>query len=49
MATRGAQIGPFDRVRTIIEEGFERVDTTDDVPAVLDDVDTKVGSALQSW
>jgi len=48
VATRGAQVGPFDTVRTVIEEGYERIDTVDDVPDVLDDVDRKIESALRS-
>ena len=48
-ATRGAQIGPFDTVRSIIEEGVESIDGVEEVPAALDRIDGKVESTLESY
>ena len=47
--TRGAQIGPFDTVRSIIEEGVESIDGVEEVPAALDRIDGKVESTLESY
>jgi len=48
-ATRGAQIGPFDTVRSIIEEGFEGIDTVEDVPGGLDRINQQVERTLDSY
>ena len=48
-ATRGAQIGPFDTVRTVIEEGIDRFDGVDSVTDELDRLDSQVESGLKSY
>ncbi|MDS0221279.1 hypothetical protein NDI54_07950 [Haloarcula sp. S1AR25-5A] len=42
-STQGAQIGPFDTVRTVIEEAVDSMDGVDSVPDVLKRFDTQVG------
>lgn len=49
MATRGAQIGPFDTVRSIIEEGFESIDSVETVPEELARIDQQVEATLDSY
>ncbi len=48
-ATRGAQIGPFESVRTAVEEGFERMETVEDVPETLARVTEGVESLLDAY
>lgn len=49
IATRGAQIGPFDTVRTIIEDGIEGIDTLEEVESGLDRLDSQVQKKLESY
>ncbi|MFU1781896.1 extracellular solute-binding protein [Haloarcula japonica] len=48
-ATRGAQIGPFDTVRTIIEDAVDSMDGPDSVPSALDRLDTQVTRQLERY
>ncbi|GGK63288.1 extracellular solute-binding protein [Haloarcula sebkhae] len=48
-ATRGAQIGPFDTVRTIIEDAVDSMDGPDSVPVALDRLDTQVTKQLERY
>ncbi|GCF12488.1 hypothetical protein Harman_04230 [Haloarcula mannanilytica] len=48
-ATRGAQIGPFDTVRTVIEDAIDSMDGVDSVPSALDRLDTQVGKQLERY
>ncbi|MCJ0618615.1 extracellular solute-binding protein [Haloarcula hispanica] len=48
-ATRGAQIGPFDTVRTIIEDAVDSMDGPDSVPSALDRLDTQVTKQLERY
>ncbi|MFB6224438.1 MAG: extracellular solute-binding protein [Haloarcula sp.] len=47
MATRGAQMGPFDTVRTVIEEAVDSMDGVDSVPAELERLDSQVRKQLE--
>jgi len=47
-ATRGAQIGPFDTVRSIIEDRVESMDAVEEVPAELDRLDEQVAATRDS-
>ena len=49
VATRGAQMGPFDTVRTIIEESYDGISDPSDVPGALDRLDSQVEKQLQSY
>ena len=49
LATRGAQMGPFDTVRTIIEECYDSIEDPSDVSSALDRLDSKVEKQLQSY
>jgi len=49
LATRGAQMGPFDTVRTIIEECYDSIDDPSEVSSALDRLDSKVEKQLQSY
>ncbi len=48
-ATRGAQIGPFDTVRTVVEDAVDSMDGPDSVPATLERLDEQVGKQLESY
>jgi sn-glycerol 3-phosphate transport system substrate-binding protein len=48
-ATRGAQIGPFDTVRTIIEDAADSMDGPDSVPSALERLDAQVGKQLERY
>jgi sn-glycerol 3-phosphate transport system substrate-binding protein len=48
-ATRGAQIGPFDTVRSIIEEGAESIDAPEEVPGALERIDDQIEGTLDSY
>lgn len=48
-ATRGAQIGPFDTVRSIIEEGVKSIDSVEDVPSNLARIDEQVSAVLSTY
>ncbi|WP_367176180.1 extracellular solute-binding protein [Haloarcula rubripromontorii] len=48
-ATRGAQIGPFDTVRTIIEDAVDSMDGPDSAPSALDRLDTQVTKQLERY
>jgi sn-glycerol 3-phosphate transport system substrate-binding protein len=48
-ATRGAQIGPFDTVRTIIEDAVDSMDGPDSVPSALKRLDAQVGKQLERY
>ncbi len=48
-ATRGAQIGPFDTVRTIIEDAVDSMDGPDSIPSALDRLDTQVTKQLERY
>jgi len=48
-ATRGAQIGPFDTVRTVIEEAVDSMDSPSSVPATLERLDTQVEKQLERY
>jgi len=48
-ATRGAQIGPFDTVRTIIEDAVDSMDGPDSVPSTLERLDAQVGKQLERY
>ncbi|WP_254271294.1 methyl-accepting chemotaxis protein [Haloarcula marina] len=48
-ATRGAQIGPFDTVRTIVEEGIDNVQSVDEVSERLTRVNSQVEKQLESY
>jgi len=48
-ATRGAQIGPFDTVRTLVEERVDTMDGVESVPAQLERLDSQVRDELESY
>lgn len=48
-ATRGAQIGPFDTVRTVIEDAVDSMDGPDSVPTPLERLDEQVGKQLERY
>ena len=48
-ATRGAQIAPFDTVRTIIEDAADSMDGPDSVPSALKRLDTQVTKQLERY
>jgi len=48
-ATNGARIGPFDTVRTMIEEGYEEMSAGQPVEEALDRLADKVDRQLQSY
>jgi len=49
VATRGAQIGPFDTIRTMIEDSIDSIDSVDQVTETLDRLDSQVQKQLQSY
>ncbi|GGN88718.1 methyl-accepting chemotaxis protein [Haloarcula pellucida] len=48
-ATRGAQIGPFDSVRTIIEEGIDHITNVEEVSEELARVNERVEKRLRTY
>ncbi|MBX0323228.1 extracellular solute-binding protein [Halomicroarcula sp. F13] len=48
-ATRGAQIGPFDTVRTVIEEGIEHITNVEQVDEELARVNEQVEKRLRTY
>ena len=48
-ATRGTQVGPFDTVRTVIEDAVDSLDGPDSVPTALERLDERVGKQLERY
>lgn len=48
-ATQGAQIGPFDTLRTIIEESVDSMKTPEEVPKKLDRLDLQLEKKLETY
>jgi len=49
VATRGAQLGPFDTVRTVIEEGIDSIHGIEEITDGLEKLDSQVERQLQSY
>jgi sn-glycerol 3-phosphate transport system substrate-binding protein len=48
-ATRGAQIGPLDTVRSVVVERADDIESVDDIPSELARIDDRVTAILPEY